>query len=145
VNSQHSIVSFGVVRKALLEVFDIKQEVLYADFNWDTVVSLAGKNKVLYKEIPKYPEVRRDMSLLLDEGTSFAQVYEIAGKVEKKLLKQINLFDVYTGEKLPKGKKSYALSFTIQDDKATLTDPQVDKIMHKLQDRFEKELGAVLR
>lgn len=143
--AQQAIVSFGVVRRAVLEEFDIKQEILYADFNWDQIVSLAGINKILYQELPKYPEVRRDMSLLLDEGISFAKVYEIARMVEQKLLKDINLFDVYTGNKLPQGKKSYALSFTIQDENKTLTDSQVDKIMKKLQQRFEKELGAVLR
>ncbi len=142
---QQPLVSFGVLRKAVLKEFDIKQEVLFVDFNWDLMISQAGKKSVLFREIPKYPEVRRDMALLLDEGTSFAQVYDIARKVEQKLLKDINLFDVYTGNNLPKGKKSYAVSFTIQDDNKTLTDQQTDRILKKLQDRFEKELGAVLR
>ncbi len=141
----HTLVSFGVLRKAVLEEFDIKQEVLFVDFNWDLLIAQAGKNKVIFREITKYPEVRRDMALLLDEGTSFNEVYAVARKVERNLLKEISLFDVYTGNNLPNGKKSYAISFTIQDKKKTLTDQQTDRIMKKLQDRFEQELGAVLR
>jgi phenylalanyl-tRNA synthetase beta chain len=138
------LVEFGVVKKSVLKHFDIKQEVLFADFNWDLILKLIS-NKIKYTAIPKYPEVRRDLSLLLDENVSFEAIYAIARQSEKALLKDINLFDVYQGKNLPEGKKSYAVSFTIQDNTKTLTDVQIDKIMNKLQKNFETELGASLR
>jgi len=139
------VVSFGIVKKSIVKKMDIKQEVLFADFKWDNVIALARKNSITYHEIPKYPEVRRDFALLVDENISFHQVHELSLQKEKKMLKQINLFDVYTGKNLPDGKKSYAISFTLQDTQRTLTDKQIDKIMAKLQQRFQKELGAELR
>ncbi|CAM4246773.1 phenylalanine--tRNA ligase subunit beta [Zobellia nedashkovskayae] len=139
------LVSFGIVKKSILKHMSIKQEVLYADFNWSNVISLAEKNSITYREIPKYPEVKRDFALLLDESVSFQKVYELGRKTEKKLLKNINLFDVYTGDKLPKGKKSYAVSFTLQDSQRTLTDKQIDRIMGKLEKTYQNELGAELR
>ncbi|MNG19029.1 Phenylalanine--tRNA ligase beta subunit [compost metagenome] len=101
--------------------------------------------KIKYSEIPKYPEVRRDLALLIDQSTTYESIFNLAKQTEKALLKDINLFDVYEGKNLPEGKKSYALSFTIQDNSKTLTDSQIDKIMSKLQQTFESELGAVLR
>ena len=139
------LVDFGVVKKSITKHFDIKQEVLYADFEWSTILKLVPKNSIVFKEIPKYPEVKRDFALLLDNKATFKQVHDIAFETEKKLLKNINLFDVYTGKNLPEGKKSYAVSFTIQDTKNTLTDKQIDKIMSKLQANYEKQLGAELR
>jgi len=138
------LVEYGVVKKSILKHFDIKQEVLFADFNWALLLKLLS-NKIKYVEIPKYPEVRRDLSLLLDENVSFYALYNIARQTEKGLLKDVNLFDVYQGKNLPEGKKSYAVSFTIQDTTKTLTDVQIDKIMGKLQKNFETELGASLR
>ena len=138
------LVEYGVVKKSILKHFDIKQEVLFADFNWALILKLLS-NKIKYVEIPKYPEVRRDLSLLLDENVSFDTIYNIARQTEKSLLKDISLFDVYQGKNLPEGKKSYAVSFTIQDNTKTLTDVQIDKIMSKLQKNFETELGASLR
>ena len=138
------LVEYGVVKKSILKHFDIKQEVLFADFNWALLLKLLS-NKIKFTEIPKYPEVRRDLSLLLDENVSFDSIYNIARQTEKSLLKDINLFDVYQGKNLPEGKKSYAVSFTIQDNTKTLTDVQIDKIMGKLQRNFETELGASLR
>ena len=138
------LVEYGVVKKSILKHFDIKQEVLFADFNWALILKLLS-NKIKYVEIPKYPEVRRDLSLLLDENVSFETIYTIARQTEKSLLKDINLFDVYQGKNLPEGKKSYAVSFTIQDNTKTLTDVQIDKIMSKLQKNFETELSASLR
>jgi phenylalanyl-tRNA synthetase beta chain len=138
------LVEYGIVKKSILKHFDIKQEVLFADFNWALVLKLIS-NKIKFTEIPKYPEVRRDLSLLLDDSVSFDAIYNIAIQSEKSLLKDINLFDVYQGKNLPEGKKSYALSFTIQDHSKTLTDGQIDKIMSKLQKNFETELGASLR
>ncbi|SDL43740.1 phenylalanine--tRNA ligase subunit beta [Kriegella aquimaris] len=143
--NKKELVTFGVVNTGILKRFDIKQEVLYADFNWDNVVSLINKTEVVFKDIPKYQEVKRDFALLLDNEATFKQVQDLGFNTEKKLLKAIQLFDVYTGNKLPKGKKSYAVSFTILDDKKTLTDTQIDKIMNKLRKKYEMELGAELR
>ncbi len=139
------LVSFGVINTSILKRFDIKQEVLYADFNWGNVVSLLNQTDVVFKDIPKYQEVKRDFALLLDNDATFKQVQDLGFNTEKKLLKAIQLFDVYTGDKLPNGKKSYAVSFTILDDKKTLTDTQIDKIMNKLRKKYEMELGAELR
>ena len=139
------LAEFGIVRKSIVKYFDIPQDVLYADIQWGNVINIAKNNTIIFSDIPKYPEVKRDFALLLDDNVSFESVLTIAKKTEKHLLKDINLFDVYTGKNLPKGKKSYAVSFTIQDERKTLTDKQIDKIMGKLQANFEKELGAELR
>ncbi|MGB6150969.1 MAG: phenylalanine--tRNA ligase subunit beta [Pricia sp.] len=139
------LVSLGTVRQSILKKMDIKQNCLYAEFKWDNVIALAKKNVIQYKEIPKYPEVKRDFALLLDDKTTFKEIHEIARQTERKLLKDINLFDVYTGDTLPKGKKSYAISFTLQDEQRTLTDKEIDKIMAKLQKNYENRLGAELR
>ncbi|RTL11682.1 MAG: phenylalanine--tRNA ligase subunit beta [Flavobacteriaceae bacterium] len=138
------IVEFGTVKKSVLKHFDIKQEVLYADFAWDKIQKYVS-TKIKFTDIPKYPEVRRDLALLLDENVKFEQIYNIAKQTEKGLLKDVNLFDVYQGNNLPEGKKSYAVSFILQDDSKTLTDTQIDKIMSKLQGNFESQLGATLR
>lgn len=138
------LVEFGVVKKSILKHFGIKQEVFYADFNWAAVLKLMS-SKIKYNDIPKYPEVRRDLALLIDQSVTYDSIYKIARQTEKSLLKDINLFDVYEGQNLPEGKKSYALSFTIQDSTKTLEDVQIDKIMDKLKKNFETELGASLR
>ena len=139
-----TIVEIGVVKKSIVKHFGIKQEVFFADFNWAAILKLIS-NKVKFTEIPKYPEVRRDLALLIDQTVTYESIYTIAKQTEKSLLKNIDLFDVYEGQNLPEGKKSYALSFSIQDSSKTLTDEQIDKIMNKLQKNFETELGAVLR
>ena len=138
------IVEFGSVKKSILKHFDIKQEVLFADFNWGKIQKYVT-NKIKFTDIPKYPEVRRDFALLVDENVQFEQIFNIAKQTEKGLLKEVNLFDVYQGNNLPEGKKSYAVSFILQDDSKTLTDTQIDKIMSKLQSNFESQLGASLR
>nr|WP_315211838.1 phenylalanine--tRNA ligase subunit beta [uncultured Flavobacterium sp.] len=138
------LVELGVVKKSILKHFGIKQEVFFADFNWALILKLIAA-KIKYTEIPKYPEVRRDLALLIDQNVTYDHIYNIARQTEKALLKDINLFDVYEGKNLPEGKKSYGLSFTIQDSSKTLTDTQIDKIMSKLQNNFETELGASLR
>lgn len=138
------LVEMGTIKKSILKHFDIKQAVYYADFNWNLILKLIS-NKIKFQDIPKYPEVRRDFALLLDQHVTFDSLYAIASQTEKSLLKEISLFDVYEGKNLPEGKKSYALSFHIQDTTKTLTDEQIDKIMNKLKLNFEKELGAVLR
>jgi len=138
------LVELGTLKKSILKHFDIKQEVFYAEFNWDLVIKLLS-NKIKFTAIPKYPEVRRDFALLVDTSVTFESLYKVARQTEKSLLKSINLFDVYEGKNLPEGKKSYAVSFIIQDATKTLTDVQIDKIMSKLQHNFETELGATLR
>jgi phenylalanyl-tRNA synthetase beta chain len=139
------IVEFGVVKRSILKKFGIKQEVLFADFNWNNVIVNAGKKKVKISELPKYPEVKRDLALLLDEKVDFIDLYNYAFQTERNLLKNVDLFDVYMGDKLPEGKKSYALSFILQDENKTLTDKQIDKIMSKLQQGFKKQFEAELR
>jgi phenylalanyl-tRNA synthetase beta chain len=139
------LVSYGIVKKSILKAFDIDRTVYYANFNWDNILEVAKRNKVKFTTIPKYPAVRRDFALLVDSNMAFSDLHKLAKQTEKQLLKDINLFDVYEGKNLPEGKKSYAVSFTLQDEHKTLTDKQVDKVMTKLQQRFEKELGASLR
>jgi phenylalanyl-tRNA synthetase beta chain len=143
-NGNTVLVEFGTVKKSILKHFDIKQEVFYADFDWNAILKSIS-NKIKFVEIPKYPEVRRDLALLLDESVAFEEIYSIAKQTEKLLLKEITLFDVYVGKNLPEGKKSYAVSFTIQDESKTLTDTQIEKIMSKLQNNFQTQLGAQLR
>ncbi|MBU2996087.1 phenylalanine--tRNA ligase subunit beta [Cellulophaga baltica] len=139
------LVDFGVVKSSILKKFDIKTEVLYADFKWDAILELIADNTIKYTEISKFPEVKRDFALLLDDKVSFKEIHDIAFETEKALLKEVSLFDVYTGDKLPAGKKSYAVSFTLKSEKATLTDKQIEKIMSKFQNKFETKLGAELR
>ena len=139
------LVSFGMIQKAILKEFDIKQDVFYADFNWDALSEIIGKNEIIFEKISRFPEVKRDLALLLDTGISFDEIKTIAYDTERNLLKSITLFDVYTGKNLPPEKKSYALGFTLGDPRKTLTDKQIDKVMKKLQQRLEKELGAELR
>lgn len=138
------IVEMGTVKKSILKEFDIKQDVFYADFNWDAIIKLVSV-KLKYTEISKFPEVRRDLALLVDKDVSFDSVYTIARQSEKSLLKEINLFDVYEGSNLPEGKKSYAVSFMLQDSSKTLTDEQIDKIMGKIRQNLETQIGAQLR
>lgn len=141
---QQTLASLGIVRTNILNHFAIKQAVYYADVRWEVALEYLAK-KVVYREIPKYPEVRRDLALLLDEDVSFRAIYNIAHKTEKELLKKVLLFDVYQGDKLPKGKKSYAVGFLLQDSNKTLTDKQIDKTMESLLAAFQQEVGAQLR
>ncbi|MEO6520421.1 MAG: phenylalanine--tRNA ligase subunit beta [Mucilaginibacter sp.] len=140
-----TLVSFGAVSKASLKKADVDKEVFYADFNFDVLIGLVKKNKIVYQEVSKFPAVRRDLSMLVDQSVSFEQLKSIAQKTERKLLKAVNVFDVYQGDKLPEGKKSYALSFAIQDEEKTLTDKAIDGVMQKLIYNFNKEAGAEIR
>ena len=142
---KNKLVEFGVIKKKLLKEFGIKQEVLFADFDWTSILSISGKKKIKVSMLPKFPSVKRDLALLLDEKITFKEIYDLAFQSERNLLKDVGLFDVYEGDKLPEGKKSYAVSFVLQDNNKTLEDRQIDKIMQKLQQSFEKNLGAVLR
>jgi phenylalanyl-tRNA synthetase beta chain len=139
------LVEFGTVSKRSLKKLDISSEVFYADFDWDLLVRSVRNNKISYAEVSKFPSVRRDLSMLLNKDISFEQLKQIAQKTEKGLLKEVNVFDVYMGDKLPEGKKSYALSFLLQDEEKTLTDKQIDSIMQKLILNFEKQAGAEIR
>lgn len=138
------IAEFGSIKKSVLKHFDIKQEVFFGDINWDAIQKYVS-NKIKLVDIPKFPEVRRDLALLVNQSVTFEQLYQVAKQTEKVLLKNINLFDVYQGKNLPEGKKSYALSFVLQDTSNTLTDVQIDTIMNKLQHTFETQFEAVLR
>jgi phenylalanyl-tRNA synthetase beta chain len=140
-----TLVEFGTIKKTVLKHFDIKQDVFFADFNWNAIIKHISANGIKFTEIAKYPEVRRDLALLLDQKVEFAKIYDLAKNSEKNLLKKVDLFDVYQGKNLPDGKKSYAISFTLQDASKTLTDSQIDKVMSKLTQTFETELGASLR
>ncbi len=139
------LASYGLVTKTIQKEYDVKQDVFYADLDWDVIMGFISTQNIKIKEIPKYPEVTRDFALLLDESTNFQQVYDLAWNTERKLLKKVNLFDVYLGKNLPAGKKSYAVSFTLLDESKTLTDKQIDKIMSKLLAKYQKDLGAELR
>ncbi|MBU2930157.1 phenylalanine--tRNA ligase subunit beta [Winogradskyella psychrotolerans] len=139
------IVDFGLVKKSVLKHFGISQNVLFADFNWDNVIEMAKYNKIKFSAISKYPSIRRDFALLLDNKVTFEDIDTIAKQTERHLLKNVSLFDVYEGKNLPAGKKSYAVSFTFQDENKTLNDKQIDKIMSKLQANFENKLAAELR
>jgi phenylalanyl-tRNA synthetase beta chain len=119
--------------------------VFFADLNWNNLMSEIKKAKVTYSEISKYPEVKRDLALLIDKSTTFAEIVKIANETEKKLLKDVYLFDVYEGKNLEDGKKSYAVSFILQDENKTLTDAQIDSIMKKLMKNYENKLGAKIR
>jgi len=139
------LVKFGAVAKDALKKADVDKEVFYADFSFDQLMQIVKKNKIVYQDISKFPAVRRDLSMLIDKAVSFGQLKQIAQRTERKLLKEVNVFDVYEGDKLPTGKKSYALSFIIQDAEKTLTDKTIDAIMQKLIYNLEKEAGAEIR
>jgi phenylalanyl-tRNA synthetase beta chain len=139
------LVDLGLVNTKIHKEFGIKQEVFYADILWDNVLEQVKNNKVKVKVLPKFPEVKRDLSLLLDEEVKFSEIYNIAFQAEKKFLKAVDLFDFYQGDKLESGKKSYAVSFVLQDESQTLNEKQITKIMNKLQASLEKQLGASLR
>lgn len=139
------LVSLGAVAGKHLKKSDVDGQVFFAQFDWDVILKVIRKNKVTYKEVSKFPSVRRDLALLVDESVVFDQLQQIALKTERKLLKEVNIFDVYKGDRLPEGKKSYALSFILQDEEKTLTDKQIDGIIQKLIVNFEKQVGATVR
>ena len=139
------LVKFGSVAAASLKKADVDKEVFYADFNFDLVLNAIRKNKIVFQDVSKFPAVRRDLSMLIDQSVSFGQLKQIAQRTERKLLKEVDVFDVYQGDKLPAGKKSYALSFIIQDIEKTLTDKAIDSVMQKLIYNLGKEAGAEIR
>ena len=135
----------GTVCHKILKKMDISQDVFYADLNWDNLMRAIKKNETLYHDISKFPSVSRDLALLIDKSVQFEQIEQIARLTEKKLLKSVELFDVYEGKNLPAGKKSYAVNFILQDESKTLTDKQIDAIMTKLINNLKQKLGAELR
>ena len=139
------LATFGVLHKKIQKAFDIDNEVYYADLNWKELMKAIKNNTVAYKEISKFPAVKRDLALLIDKKVQFAEIEKIAYETDKKLLKSVELFDVYEGKNLEAGKKSYAVSFMLQDENATLNDKQIDKVMQKLIANLQNKLGAKLR
>lgn len=139
-----SAANIGLLNKKLATHFDVKQDVFCAELDWDLLVK-AFKVNVTYKEISRFPEVRRDLSLVIDKALSFAKIEETAFKTERKLLKSMNVFDVYEGDKLEEGQKSYSVSFTLQSFDKTLNDKAIDKTMQRLMGAFERELNVLIR
>jgi phenylalanyl-tRNA synthetase beta chain len=138
-------VEFGQLDRKVLKVWDIRQEVYYADILWENILRALAGHEVSYREVPKFPEVRRDLALVLDREIPFADIEKTAYETERRLLKRVNLFDVYEGDKIPEGKKSYAISFILLDEEKTLTDTVIEKTMEKLLKVFGEKFGAVIR
>jgi len=142
---EKKLVEFGKVQTSYTKLFDIKQEVYFADFNWDNIIAISRKVKTNYQEIGKYPSIKRDLALLLDKKVKFAEVKTIAEKFGKKILRNIELFDIYEDEKIGKENKSYAVSFTFKDDTKTLQDADIESIMKKLIEEYQTQLNAQIR
>ena len=145
IKNNRQLVEFGPVSKVPLKKLDTDTEVFYADFDFDLVLSLVRENKIVYQDVSKFPSVRRDLSLLVDKQVTFGQMKQVALKTERKLLQEVNIFDVYEGDKLPPGKKSYALSFILQDIEKTLTDKAIDNVMQKIVYNLQKEIAADIK
>ena len=140
-----ALAELGIVDLKIKKAFDLSQDVYFADINFDNVMKAIKKNELVFTEISKYPAVSRDLALLIDNGVEFAEIEQVARQTEKKLLKKVELFDVYQGKNLPEGKKSYAVNFILQDDTKTLNDKAIDAIMQKLIKNLTTKLGAELR
>lgn len=143
-NGKH-VVTLGMLSSKVLKTTDIEQDVYYAEFSWENILKIVKNHTIGYTPMPKFPAVKRDLALLLDKKVTFKEVKDLALRTEKNILKSVSLFDVYEGEKLGEGKKSYAVSFTLQDDEKTLTDKQIDRIMNKLMGTYKHQLGAEIR
>ncbi len=140
-----SLVELGELSPKVLKAMGIKQPVFYADFNWQNILKTVKQLDVQYQEVPKFPVVRRDLALVLDKAVKFEAIEVLAYKTEKRSLKSVNLFDIYEGEKLGEGKKSYSVSFLLQNAEKTLNDKQIDKMMKRFIQVFEQNLGAIIR
>ena len=140
-----AIVTFGAATVKDRKTADVDKDVFYADFDWALLMDMVRKNKIINKEMPKYPAVRRDLSMYVDLAVTFEDLKGIAYKSEKKLIKNIQVFDVYMGDKIAAGKKSYALSFTLQDENQTLTDKQIDAVMQKIISNLAQTAKAEIR
>lgn len=139
------VATLGRVDASVLRSFDIKNEVYYADVNWSYLLEKSQFSKTSFQELPKFPAVKRDLAMLVNETLAFESIEKIAAAEAKKLLKEVSLFDVYKGDKVEAGKKSYAVSFVLQHPDKTLTDAEVEKVMNRLMQKYETELGAVIR
>jgi len=139
------LITAGLIRNPVLKQFDIKLPVLYADVDMDMLLKLIPVKEFQYKELPKFPEVRRDLALLLDREITFDQIKQVAYQTERKILRDIGLFDVYDGDRIEPGKKSYAVNFMLGDDSKTLTDTEIDKVMDRMVRALEQKLGAKIR
>jgi phenylalanyl-tRNA synthetase beta chain len=142
---QKVLVVFGGVDTKTRKQFDLTDDVWFADFNWDNLCELSIGSTLKLQAISTFPAVRRDLALVLDKKSTYAEIEKIARKTEQQLLKEVNVFDVYEGEKIAQGKKSYAVSFILQNTEKTLTDEEIEATMNKLIKQFEKELDATLR
>ena len=143
--NEKEVVRLGSIHKSQLKNFDITEEVFYADVDWARVLKLASSHRVQFAELSRFPQVRRDLSMMINADVNYSKIKEIAFKTERNLLKEINLFDVYEGDKIEAGKKSYAVTFILRDDMQTLTDKQIDKVMNRLMEALEREAGAAIR
>jgi len=139
------LVSFGKLSSKVLNRLDIKQDIYYSEFKWETLLKLATEKHITFMDLPKYPAVKRDLAMILDKSVKYEQLKAIAHKTCGNLLKQVNLFDVYEGQNIEKGKKSYALSYILQSSERTLSDDEINSNMDKLMKAYEKEVGAVIR
>jgi len=140
-----TVIIFGILKDSLVRSFGCKQQVLYAEWNWDVILSTLPKEEIQIKQLNKFPEVRRDLALLIDQSVTFEQIERIAYDTEKKLIRKIGLFDVYEGQNIQKGKKSYAISFILQDEGKTLTDEEIELTMERLIKVFTTRLNAEIR
>lgn len=145
IKKQKTIAKLGAVNKKILKHFDINQSVWYAEIDMEQIFKSLPTEKICFKDVSKFPEVRRDLALLIDKAVSYAQIESLAYQTEKNILKSVSIFDVYEGENIPENKKSYALSFILQDEEKTLNDKQIEKTMEKLLQAFKEKLGAELR
>ena len=144
-NEGVEVARLGSIAKSVLSKFDIKNEVFFADLNWGYLLEKSQFAKTSFSELPKFPSVKRDLAMVVNEDLQFEAIEKIAVSESKKLLQEISLFDVYKGDKMEKGKKSYAVSFIFQHPEKTLTDAEIEKVMNKLMNKYESELGAVIR
>ena len=143
--SGKTLATLGIVSANIRKSFDIDADVFYADLEWNNILKAIGAHQITYSDIAKFPAVKRDLALLIDKEVTFEQIEQVAYDTDKKLLRNVVLFDVYEGKNLPAGKKSYAVSFTLQDDEKTLEDKQTDALMNRLIKAFETKLGATIR
>ena len=143
--SGKAIGELGILRNSLLRKMDIEQEVFFAQLNWDAIVKMTAKKTVTFYDLPKTQPVKRDLALLVDKKVTFADIEKVVNASEKKLLRNVSLFDVYEGKNLEEGKKSYAISIILQDDEKTLQDKQIDATMNKIIANLQKQLDAKLR
>ena len=139
------VASFGTVSKKYLAMFDIRQEVWYGEISWESILKLLKGRQIRFSELPRYPWVRRDLALLVDKSVKFSQIRDLAFKTERNILQEVDLFDVYESDAIGSDKKSYAVSFILRDERQTLTEKNIEKVMGAFIKVFERELGATLR